>query len=151
MSRRGRFAGRGPRGGHRGKRFGNNGPRPFGRVADGHPVPPTPPTPPHHGMPPPPPPPHHAGMPPPPPPPHHPPFGPGFHHHWHHLGPHVAPHIHVPSNGLPSEFDTALKEAIRRSLKDIGPKEVEINKKNEAAVQPTAPVEPSKGEVVDFE
>jgi hypothetical protein len=133
MSRRGRFAGRGARG-LRGKRFGNNGPRPFGRVAHGHPAP-SPPPPPHHCM---------------PPPPHHSPFGPGFHHQFHHLGPHVAPHIHNATNGLSSEFDSALKEAIRRSLKDIGPKEVEINKKSEAPVHQTAPVEPSQGDVIDL-
>ncbi|KAG7365039.1 zinc finger ZZ type domain containing protein [Nitzschia inconspicua] len=52
-------------------------------------------------------------------------------HRWAHLGPHAAPHIapHVQcqADGISSEFDNALKEAIRRSLKDVAPKEDKIN------------------------
>mmetsp|Transcript_16376 Transcript_16376/g.30403 ORF Transcript_16376/g.30403 Transcript_16376/m.30403 type:complete len:799 (+) Transcript_16376:131-2527(+) len=117
----------------------------LGRFAVNRPS--APPPPPHNGCPPPPPP-HHGGPPPhhhhhghgcpPPPPAHHHPVGlGGFHHHWAHLGPHISPH----ANGMSSEFDSALKEAIRRSLSDIAPKEAEINKKSDAEVKPSAPVE----------
>jgi hypothetical protein len=145
--RQGRFGrGNGPRG----QRFGRLGMKPCrpGRFSG-----PTGPPPPHHMAGPPPPmgcpPPPSLHCPPPPPPPHHPPHFPphmgpgGFHHPFHfaHLGPHVSPHIHCPANGSASEFDNALKEAIRRSLKDIAPKEAKINEQEEAKPKPSAPVE----------
>jgi hypothetical protein len=45
---------------------------------------------------------------------------------WAHMGPHVGPHVepHRPS-GFES-FDDALKEAVRRSLQDVAPKEEAI-------------------------
>jgi hypothetical protein len=46
-----------------------------------------------------------------------------------------------PASGLASEFDIALKEAIRRSLSDIAPKEVELAKSMESSPKPSAPVE----------
>jgi hypothetical protein len=54
------------------------------------------------------------------------------------LGPHLAPHLapHLGARG-PSDFDDALKEAIRRSLQDIAPNEAKIF----AEAKPTAPVE----------
>jgi hypothetical protein len=144
--RRGRL-GRGI--GPRGQRFGRPGMKPgrSGRFFAGPPVPP----PPYHVATPPP----HMGCPPPPPgcppPPHgifgSPHMGPArFHHaHWAHLGPHlgphVAPHTHCPADGIASEFDSALKEAIRRSLSEIAPKEAKINEQKDEMSKPSAPVE----------
>lgn len=167
--RRGRFGrGNGPRG----QRFGRPGMKPgrLGRFCG-----PPNPSPPHHvtGSPPPPPP--HKGCTPPPPgmpgrppaphPPHHPAFGspppsvpprlgPGgfhHHHHWAHLGPHVAPHIHCPAEGIAAEFDNALKEAIRRSLSDIAPKEAKINEQKDEKPKPSAPAEEEAAETVPVE
>eukprot|EP00339_Tiarina_fusa_P009040 CAMPEP_0117008176 /NCGR_PEP_ID=MMETSP0472-20121206/7785_1 /TAXON_ID=693140 ORGANISM="Tiarina fusus, Strain LIS" /NCGR_SAMPLE_ID=MMETSP0472 /ASSEMBLY_ACC=CAM_ASM_000603 /LENGTH=819 /DNA_ID=CAMNT_0004710141 /DNA_START=113 /DNA_END=2572 /DNA_ORIENTATION=+ len=81
-----------------------------------------------------------AGPPPPGPPPHWANLGPhAAPHIGPHLGPHMGPHHHpgwphppafaprIPQPARPSgDFDDALKEAIRRSLSDIAPKEVEI-------------------------
>lgn len=62
---------------------------------------------------------------------------------WPHLGPHVGPHLAPHVQNLAAGDDTALKEAIRRSLQDITPKETDMG----SEVQPSAPVEPSsKGE-----
>ncbi|KAL3915290.1 MAG: hypothetical protein SGILL_005726, partial [Bacillariaceae sp.] len=145
MSRRGRF---GRPGGPRGRcgRPGNRPGRP-GRFSHG----PTPPPPPHHVARPPPPP---AALkcPPPPPPVGHVPSHPfglpphmgpgGFHHHHHlaHLGPHVAPHVQTPTSGLASEFDNALKEAIRRSLSEIAHKEANIEQPADEVPMPSAPI-----------
>jgi hypothetical protein len=162
--RRGRF-GRGI--GPRGQRFGRPGRKPGrqGRLFAGAAIP-SPSSyvsvaPPRVGGPSPPP--HHATISPPhmscrmspglhapvgcPPPPHRPfgphPVGPGGFHHasWAHLGPHVAPHIHCPADGIANEFDNALKEAIRRSLNDIAPKEATSNEQKDETPKPTAPVE----------
>lgn len=151
--RRGRFVhGAGPRG----RCFGNiprgRGP---GFAGSAHQVPP----PPHPGCPPPPsgPPPHEHPHPPPNhhhhglphPPPHH--MSPGFfNHHWAHIGPHLAPHMPPPHPiagvNRASDFDNALKEAIRRSLNDIAPKEAEIHHAHEV-VQPSAPAEDAMEEI----
>jgi hypothetical protein len=103
----------------------------------------------------------------PPPPPYHPmrpgffggPPPPGPPPHWAHLGPHSAPHLgppphvhwphhrphpppfaprspHAPTRPT-GEFDDALKEAIRRSLRDIAPKEAETAFGNTTAVPPS--------------
>ena len=71
-------------------------------------------------------------------------MGPGgfhAHNHWAHIGPHVAPHVQPPVSGLASEFDTALKEAIRRSLSDVAPKEAKIEESSAKPPAPSAPVE----------
>lgn len=147
-------------------RFANRAAEPVGRRCGGHQGSQAPPCPspghqppfcppPHHG-----PPPHHC----PPPPPHHgpPPFGPSppfapshGRPHWHH---HASPPCAVPeptrssaASDRTSEFDTALKEAIRRSLRDIAPKEAELLGETkpspfEASKDPEAPPEPIPNE-----
>ena len=146
-NRAGHCFGKGPPG-----RFAKLGADPTGRRCGGPPCPPPGP-PPHHGPPGPPPPgpppphpPHHDCPPGPHPPhlhPHHGPHHHGPHHgpppfapphgppHWAHIGHHGrgwggSPPSCSSSSDRTSEFDTALKEAIRRSLRDIAPKEAEL-------------------------